>query len=83
MNWDIINCISIIENNQWIKPNVHVCIHRIIFSVLKTSKDIIRKLQKQKSHYVNGKMTPVETIPGMGKENGGGEEFNYDIFDIL
>jgi hypothetical protein len=32
-------------------------------------------------------MTPVETIPGMGKEgikeNGGGEEFNYDIFDIL
>jgi hypothetical protein len=36
--------------------------------------------------YVNGKMRPVETIPGMGggriKTNGGGE-FNYDIFDIL
>jgi hypothetical protein len=33
-------------------------------------------------------MRPVETIPGMGgggiKENdGGGGEFNYDIFDIL
>jgi hypothetical protein len=32
--------------------------------------------------YVNGKMRPVETIPGMGgrrkKENGGGE-FKYDI----
>jgi hypothetical protein len=37
--------------------------------------------------YVNGKMRPVETIPGMGgrgiKENDGGSEFNYDIFDIL
>jgi hypothetical protein len=37
--------------------------------------------------YVNGKMRPVETIPGMGvgriKENGGVGEFNYDIFDIL
>jgi hypothetical protein len=33
--------------------------------------------------YVNGKMRPVETIPGMGegsiKESGGGGEFNYDI----
>jgi hypothetical protein len=33
--------------------------------------------------YVNEKMRPVETIPGMGrgrlKENGGGGEFNYDI----
>jgi hypothetical protein len=32
-------------------------------------------------------MRPVETIPGMGegkiKENDGGGEFNYDIFDIL
>jgi hypothetical protein len=32
--------------------------------------------------YVNGKMIPVETIPGMGvgetKENDG-DEFNYDI----
>jgi hypothetical protein len=36
---------------------------------------------------VNGKMRPVETVPGMGvvemKVNGGGGEFNYDIFDIL
>jgi hypothetical protein len=35
----------------------------------------------------NGKMISVETIPGMGKEaikeNGGGGEFKYDIFDIL
>jgi hypothetical protein len=33
--------------------------------------------------YVNGKMRPVETVPGMGgggiKENGGGGEFKYDI----
>jgi hypothetical protein len=33
--------------------------------------------------YVNGKVRPAETIPGMGrkeiKENGGGGEFNYDI----
>jgi hypothetical protein len=33
--------------------------------------------------YVNGKMIPAETIPGMGekglKENGGGGEFKYDI----
>jgi hypothetical protein len=32
--------------------------------------------------YENGKMTPVEIIPGMGvgkiKENDGGGEFNYD-----
>jgi hypothetical protein len=34
-------------------------------------------------------MIPVETIAGMGggkegtKENGGGGEFKYDIFDIL
>jgi hypothetical protein len=37
--------------------------------------------------YVNGKMISVETIPGMGggemKENGGGGEFKYDIFDLL
>jgi hypothetical protein len=35
--------------------------------------------------YVNGKMIPVETIPGMGegeiKENDGEGEFKYDIFD--
>jgi hypothetical protein len=33
--------------------------------------------------YENGKMRPVETIPGMGvwgiKENDGGGKFNYDI----
>jgi hypothetical protein len=33
--------------------------------------------------YVNGKMRPDETSPGMGrgkmKENDGGGEFNYDI----
>jgi hypothetical protein len=33
--------------------------------------------------YVNGKMRPVETIPGIGvkeiKKNDGGDEFNYDI----
>jgi hypothetical protein len=32
--------------------------------------------------YVNGKRTPVETIPGMGgrriKKNDGGDEFNCD-----
>jgi hypothetical protein len=37
--------------------------------------------------FVNGKMIPVETIPGIRggdiKENGGGGEFKYDIFDIL
>jgi hypothetical protein len=37
--------------------------------------------------YVNGKIRPVETIPGMEegetKENGGGGEFSYDIYDIL
>jgi hypothetical protein len=37
--------------------------------------------------YVNGKMRPVETVPGMRqmwlKENDRGCEFKYDIFDIL
>jgi hypothetical protein len=36
--------------------------------------------------YLNGKLRPVETIPGMGrgvKKNGGESEFKYDIFDIL
>jgi hypothetical protein len=36
--------------------------------------------------YVNGKMILVKTIPGIGggrkKENNGGSEFKYDIFDI-
>jgi hypothetical protein len=37
--------------------------------------------------YINGKILPVETIPGMGKrrikENCGQGEFNYDVFDIF
>jgi hypothetical protein len=37
--------------------------------------------------YVNGKMLSVETISGSGgwgtKENGGEDEFKYEIFDIL
>jgi hypothetical protein len=37
--------------------------------------------------YINGKLRPVETVPGMGgvriKENGRGGELKYDIFDIL
>jgi hypothetical protein len=36
---------------------------------------------------VNGKMRPVETVPGMEgegiKENDGGCESNYNIFDML
>jgi hypothetical protein len=39
------------------------------------------------THVCKWKNDTVETIPGMGrwriKENGGGGEFNYDIFDIL
>jgi hypothetical protein len=37
--------------------------------------------------YVNRKMRPFETSPGIEregiKENDGGDEFNYYIFDIL
>jgi hypothetical protein len=37
--------------------------------------------------YVNAKMIPVETVPGIGgggmKESSGGDEFKYDIFDTL
>jgi hypothetical protein len=38
--------------------------------------------------YVNEKMISVETVPRMGgwmemKDNGGGGEFKYEIFDIL
>jgi hypothetical protein len=37
--------------------------------------------------YINAKMIPVETIPGMGeegiKESDGGSEFKYDIFGTL
>jgi hypothetical protein len=36
------------------------------------------------SHVCKCKMIPVETIPGIGmKENGGGGEFKFDIFDTL
>jgi hypothetical protein len=39
------------------------------------------------THAVNGKIRPVERIPGMGggkiKENDGGGEFNYDILKEL
>jgi hypothetical protein len=35
----------------------------------------------------NGETMPVKTLPGIGeggiKENSGGGELNYDIFDIL
>jgi hypothetical protein len=35
--------------------------------------------------YVNGKMRPAGTIPGMVgiKENDGGSKFKYDILNIL
>jgi hypothetical protein len=37
--------------------------------------------------YLKGKVRPVEGIPGMGgegiKENNGGSEFKYEVFDIL
>jgi hypothetical protein len=37
--------------------------------------------------YENGKLRPVETIPGIAgqgiKENDGGGELNHEIFDIL
>jgi hypothetical protein len=36
--------------------------------------------------YVNAKMIPVETIPGMCagiKESGGGSRFKYGLFDTL
>jgi hypothetical protein len=32
--------------------------------------------------FVNGKMIPIKTTPGI-KKNGRGDEFKYDIFDIL
>jgi hypothetical protein len=44
-------------------------------------------VQKYVHIYVNAKMIPFETIPGIGwgmiKESNGGGEFRYDIFDIL
>jgi hypothetical protein len=35
--------------------------------------------------FVSAKMIPLETVPGLGgmKENCGGGEFKYDIFDTL
>jgi hypothetical protein len=37
--------------------------------------------------YINGKMRPVESIPGIEgggiKDNGGRGEFRYDTFDTL
>jgi hypothetical protein len=37
--------------------------------------------------YLNGKMRPIETMPGMGgegiKQNDGGGKFKYDISDTL
>jgi hypothetical protein len=37
--------------------------------------------------YVDAKMIPIETVPGIRgvvmKESSGGDEFKYDIFDAL
>jgi hypothetical protein len=37
--------------------------------------------------YVKAKMIPVETVSGIGgegiKENGGGDEFKYDMFETF
>jgi hypothetical protein len=37
--------------------------------------------------YVNAKMIPVETVPGIRgegmKESSGGSKFKYDVFDTL
>jgi hypothetical protein len=37
--------------------------------------------------YINAKMIPVGTVPGIGeegmKESSGRDEFKYDIFDTL
>jgi hypothetical protein len=42
-------------------------------------------VQKCVHIYANGKMRPVETVPGMGeggiKEDDGDGEFNYDILE--
>jgi hypothetical protein len=47
----------------------------------------VNTVQKKWIHiYVNAKIIPVETIPGMRrgvKERGGEDEFKYDIFDTL
>jgi hypothetical protein len=47
----------------------------------------VNMVQKYIQVYVNAKMIPVETIPGISggeiKENGGGSEFKYDIYDTV
>jgi hypothetical protein len=47
----------------------------------------VNTVQKFVHIYVNTKVIPIESIPGMErgviKEIGGGCEFNYDIFDTL
>jgi hypothetical protein len=44
-------------------------------------------VQKHAYIFINAKMIPVETVPGIWegrvKENGGRGEFKYDIFDTL
>jgi hypothetical protein len=47
----------------------------------------VNTVQKNVYTYVNAKMIPAETIPGVGrgriKESGGGGKFKCDIFDTL
>jgi hypothetical protein len=47
----------------------------------------VNTVQKCVYMYVNAKMIPVETVPGIRgggiKEDCGRGEFKYDIFDIL
>jgi hypothetical protein len=33
--------------------------------------------------FINGKMRPIETKGGRMRENGGEDEFKYDIFHLL
>jgi hypothetical protein len=53
------------------------------YRIFKPVEITIRRVLRQK----RGKIRLVETIPGRGKagkkENDGGGEFNYDIFNIL
>jgi hypothetical protein len=53
-----------------------------------TNKNVFKNYSylRHSAKYENGKMRPVETIPGMGgeiKESRGGGEFKYDIIDKL